>query len=916
MNNLKQHIQNFQKRGLEHLQKRQRNVLTKISDDIEALNRFIKTREHSAAMSEWTTNLETTIESPSSSIVSDYFRYGSMQVLDTKGKTIDKFNLPLLLPTNVNAVMMNLGEDAEKVPALFQSLILRILLSMRMDFARISVVDMDFGTNFPIVSSINNAMFKSDIVYRQDDVTQLVASLAKEISEANRAFMGRYNDIKDYNSNAGEMAQPYHFVFFDDFPNGFTSQSIDDLLRLIDNGNAARVGIKIFINYSPKNPIPRDFDLRRFKKSCSWINKEDNGKITLENWPQKFPPSVVTTLDLNLPPNVGDYVDFINGIKRKEVVYSLDPWIEDLKKNDLVWSGNTSDGIKVPIGYITSTKTFDFYLANDNDSSCNDFFALIAGRPGYGKTVLLHNIIVNAAMKYSPDELCFYLADFAEGASFSIYKDLPHVKALMLSNNKEYALRMLNDLVLEAKKRSHLFQKVQREKGKQVTNLATYREVSGEKLPRIVFVMDEFHFLFLSTDLVTIAAKEALCNGIRQWRKFGISIILCTQSISGVNFGDADKQITYRFALNLLDMDSKTVIRNDSAKLLTRKGQTIMNNTADGNVNMNIEFQSAFTKHYLDHVEYIAQLYEHKYGKKEKPFICESGTDADIADNSKIYAGISAVTFSKNPQYCDVYVGKPDLLRNTHTRIRYQRRNNSNTLIIGDDFKTMIYDLMVQMVQLQGYSNPGSKICALDCFNAGDEYQGALKGLQDISEMFSIGTSQNAAQYIDDFVEELNRRKEEQKEGRLCEERWVLVVMNAQNCYELKPQPGKFGMEPSASAKKLATLLADGGPLGMHCIIHCLSYETMFKTNGVLSSKEFPLFENLILLKGADVINMFLGGLKVAAPEESGLMIVINSKVDGEAYEQCKAYSDITVEGKKNSLVDFMSNLFEMYRYD
>ena len=508
-------------------------------------------------------------------------------------------------------------------------------------------------------------------------------------------------------------------------------------------------------------------------------------------------------------------------------------------------------------------------------------------------------------MKYSPDELCFYLADFAEGASFSIYKKLPHVKSLMLSNNKEYALRMLNDLVLEAKKRSHLFQKAQREKGKQVTNLASYREVTGDKLPRIVFVMDEFHYLFLSTDPTTIAAKEALCNGIRQWRKFGISIILCTQSISGVNFGDADKQITYRFALNLLDMDSKTVIRNDSAKSLTRKGQTIMNNTADGNVSMNVEFQSAFTKHYLDHVDYLAKLYEHKYGNIHKPYICESGTDADIADNLKIYDSIAAITFAKNPQYCDVYVGKPDLLRDTHTRIRYQRRQNSNTLIVGDDYKTMIYDMMVQMVQLQGYSDSKSKIYVLDCFNVGDDYQGALKGMQDVSEVFTIGTSQNAAQYIDEICAELERRKAEQKEGKMTEERIVLAIMNAQNCYELKPQPGKFGVEPSVAAKKLATLLSEGGPLGIHFIIHCLSYETMFKTNGVLT----------ILLKGADVANMFLGGLKVAPPEENGLMIVLNGKADGEAYEQCKAYSDITATGKKNSVVEFMSNLFEKYRY-
>lgn len=598
---------------------------------------------------------------------------------------------------------------------------------------------------------------------------------------------------------------------------------------------------------------------------------------------------------------------------------SHDGWVDNLKKNNLIWTGNTSDGIKVPIGFISPTKTFDFYLANDNDPACYDFHALIAGGPGYGKTVLLHNIIINAAMKYSPDELCFYLADFAEGASFSIYKKLPHVKSLMLANNKEFAFRMLDYLAFEAKKRSDLFKMAQRKYGKQVTNLALYRELTGEKLPRIVLVMDEFHYLFLSTDPTSIAARETLCNGLRQWWKFGINIILSTQSICGVNFGDADEQITYRFALHLQEMDSKLVIRNNAAKLLTRKGQTIMNNSADGIINRNIEFQSAFSKHYLDDVEYLARLYEQTYCingiKLFNPFICESGTDADIVENRFLYKRLISGFLKQDPQCCMIDIGKPDLLREIHTSISYQRRTGSNTLVIGNDYKTLIFDLATQLIQIQAQSHPKSKICIADCFNKGEDYQGALDGLKDVSDVFKIGAEQSAAVYIDEFIVELERRKEEQKEGIMYEGRMILVLMNAQNCYELKPQQGKFNMEQSPSAKKLATLLAEGGPFGIHCIVHCLSYDTMFNFNGVLTNKEFPMFENVILLKGADVANMFFGTLKVLAPEESGLMVVIKRNDFGDRYEQCKAYSDITVEGEKNAVVKYLSNLFEKYRY-
>ena len=134
------------------MQKRQNGALTKITDNIEALYRLIKTREDSAAMSDWDMELEV----PISSIAPEYFRVGSLKMVNTQGTVLNKINIPLLLPTKVNAVMMNLGNDADKVPDLFQSLILRILMSLRMDFTKVSVVDMDFGNSFPVVSSINN----------------------------------------------------------------------------------------------------------------------------------------------------------------------------------------------------------------------------------------------------------------------------------------------------------------------------------------------------------------------------------------------------------------------------------------------------------------------------------------------------------------------------------------------------------------------------------------------------------------------------------------------------------------------------------------------------------------------------------------------------------------------------------------
>lgn len=914
MSDLKTHVDQFLFRGKEQLQKQHDEAVAAIENDLNTLNGYLTTQGLSAAMGSW----ESEIKMSSSTVAPEFLRYGTLKIVDPNGQLANDFDVPLLLPTKVNAVMMDLGEDALKVPNVFQGIMLRLLLSLRTDLAKVSIVDMDFGRSFPVASSINNPMLKIQIFDQQGEVTQMISGLAKEISEANRTFLGRFADIDQYNSNAGEMAYPYHFVFIDDFPNGFSSQAIDDLLRLIENGNAAGAGIKVFINYSAKNPTPRDFDLNRFKNVCSWICKGTDGTVSLENWPLEFPSNVIPSIDLELPDNYGKYVGSINSIEQREVSYSLDGWIEDLKKDGKVWSGNTSYGIKVPVGFLTPNKTFDFYLANDNDNNCRDFFALVAGRSGYGKTVLLHNVILNAAMLYSPNELQFYLADFSNGTSFINYRDLPHVQSLMLSNNKEYALRMIEQLLLESKRRGTLYKKAKLKYGvSNIETLSKYRQTTNEELPRILFIIDEVQVLFLATDLATIKAKEALFQGIRDWRKYGIHIILCSQSFFGVNLGNAETQITYRFAFNLLAEDSKRVIGNGAATKLTRVGQAIMNNTADGRAEMNVEFQSAYCSHILDYVEYLADLYNKKYGGTHTPFICEADSEADIAENHELAASIVNGAFEINHQYCDVFVGKPDLLRIKHTRIRYQRRQNSNTLIVGHDYKTMIYDILVQAIQLQGCSHPNSKMIIVDCFNIGNEYQGYLDGIQNVSNVFSVGNSQNIATHLDEFIAELERRKKEQTERKMTEERWVLAIMNAQDCYELKPQLNKYGSsESSEAAKKLAMLLAEGSVLGMHCIVHCQSYNTMFKTTPILSGREFSMFENLILLKGADVSNMYFDNLKIAAPEEEGVMIVINGKIDNEAYEQCKAYSDFTIDGNGNPTVDFMTNLFNEHRDD
>lgn len=915
MNKLLHGITNFKERATTHLQEKGKNALKQIIAQTVNYEKFIAASDTAAAMLAW--EKLTNLQSPKSTIIPALLRFGHLLPYTKNGKELDKILIPLLLPlVGNNAILFDMQHsDKEDVPQFFQAVALRFLLSMQMKVCKFYLIDTDFGGSFSLLLTINNPLLQYDTFYQQEDIRKLLAELEKIVNQANKSYLGKFPNLTSYNSSAGPMAQPYHFVFIDDFPNNFQGNTLDTLYNLINNNNAAKAGVHIFINYSTKNNIPRDFDIERFKKICACILSNAQGDVSFENWNFQIPqPAFKIVPEMSLPQNAIQIVDFINNIEEEKVIFSLDDWIDDLKKNRQIWKDTTVNGIKVPVGFISPTQHFEFYLANDNDSDCKDYFALVAGLPRYGKTVLLHNIIVNACMKYSPEELNLYLADFAEGASFSIYRDLPHTKALMLSNNKEYALRMLEYVVAEAKHRSHLYQKAQKQYGQQVSTFASYRKITGEKLPRILIVMDEFHYLFNSVDMISIKAREELCNGIRQWGKFGISIILCTQSISGVNFGNTADFITYRFALCLLEMDSKTVIRNAAAKSLTRKGQIIMNNSADGNEQLNVEFQCAFTPRYLEHVQFLSVMYKKNFGELPVKYICEPGTYADISDNIQLSEMIAGDNFTVNHNFCDVYVGKPDLLRDSHTRIRYRRQQNSNTIYIGEDFGTAINSIALSLLQIHKQSHTNSKFYVMDCFNAGDEFQGVLNCIADYSPNFVIGNAQSVPDCVNTIAEELEKRKQNSEHGQQTEERIVLTILNTQNCYELRPQGSGIMPMPSATATQLAKILAEGAPLGVHCIIHSLNYASLVGTGNIFDSKTMNNFENKIFLKGADIQNMLLGGIKIGAVEENGIMIVLNNKIDGESYEQCKSYNEITVNGNLG-FIDFMSDLFERNCY-
>ena len=124
-------------------------------------------------------------------------------------------------------------------------------------------------------------------------------------------------------------------------------------------------------------------------------------KIDSPVFVEQFNDKFNITLDTLLPSNVEHIIDLINKKEVAKTVVSFEVKHKTMLEQKNFWNGTTIENIKIPIGYVNPKQIQ--YL--DFGKKTNDYFGLIGGLSGMGKTVLLHNIILWGAMEYSPFEL-------------------------------------------------------------------------------------------------------------------------------------------------------------------------------------------------------------------------------------------------------------------------------------------------------------------------------------------------------------------------------------------------------------------------------------------------------------------------------------------------------------------------------
>ena len=144
----------------------------------------------------------------------------------------------------------------------------------------------------------------------------------------------------------------------------------------------------------------------------------------------------------------------------------------------------------------------------DGGETCRIIFddarvhTIINGDTGSGKTNLLHILITNILLRYPPEEVQMYLIDFKHGTEFRKYinYNLPSFQAISICNEPEFALQILQAVRKELDDRVHKF-------GNTITNIRSYNQNAGKRLPRIILILDELYELVMEAK-----ASKAVSN--------------------------------------------------------------------------------------------------------------------------------------------------------------------------------------------------------------------------------------------------------------------------------------------------------------------------------------------------------------------------------------------------------------------
>ncbi len=630
-----------------------------------------------------------------------------------------------------------------------------------------------------------------------------------------------FETIDKYNEQAGEVAEPYRFIFICDFPENFDNESCLALERIIANG--PRCGVHVVMIWDESKDMPHGVKPEQIIQRAQ-LYKMNGNELKLQGLTGNVGVSVRFSFDTLPDEGIISQIVKKHGISAEEGSHVAVPF-EKLMRRTMgtgqnMWSYDNASQLDAPLGPAGARKIQQLTFGEQGTTAHH---ALLIGRTGSGKSNLLHVLIMSLAEMYSPEQLEIYLVDFKKGVEFKDYADhkLPHARVVAIESELEFGLSVLRGMDTEMTHRGNAFRKVG------VQDVATYRKVTGNELPRTLLIVDEFHELFVDESSASREALNIVERIARQGRSFGMHMVLASQSISGARLPRSIlDQIGVRIAMQCSEADSRTVLADDNgaARLLGRAGEAIYNDQ-NGLIEGNNPFQAAL----LNKDERSKRLFnlrnhaDETYTNNELfngPFVFEGSEPSDFRtcrpfnDTLKIEQSPTDITT------VDLWVGEPIAMSPAHA-ITLKRQSGANVLVIDRNEELAFGIVFSSLLSITSQERPDTAVFhVIDMSSADAEWVDHTKTLaNELPHQVNIYTRRDIDTVIQEIAEEIEYRDlgETRKSAKI-----ILVLFGLQRARNLRREDS-FSFTASQDSNSvhdnLTKILREGPDFGIHTII-------------------------------------------------------------------------------------------------
>ena len=708
--------------------------------------------------------------------------------------------------------------------------LLSILLSLPIKKVRLTIINLEryIDTRF-WTAYINPKVYR--IIATEDELDEFVDSLKREILKRKQ----KYEDFSEYCLRNKEIPEKYEVVILDfstiNFCRELRKMKVDCLkagVYILDLGTNDRVEKLLYDKNIKYNSPKKDFLMRctplmeneNLLHACiEYINEEADEKDT---------PLVIS-----------------NGFNK----VAGDAYEKE------------SETIIIPVG--KSEKEVNFRM-----DLVSHVHAFIIGQSGSGKSVFLHNIISNAILKYAPEDLQLYLLDFKlGGVEFNRYKDIKHVKALLVDNSdQQITLEILREL------RERMVERGKRLRDAGASNLSEYNRMNKDAtMPQILLIVDECHEMFrVGSDIpraVSNEISEIVTKIAKEGRSQGVHLVLATQTLSGT-------EISNEILNNISDHYLFKCAPADSERIAERSSE-ITGSLQTGEV-------------YYHHVERQLKFQAYYTGKKEAEELIRLAKEksANHPSNNMFYFSgaqmfrLDESVLPKKVKYPTAYLGKSVSIHLNDVSITLRKDYSENILLFGindgEQVTRTTFNLLLSLLMTTRKMEQPVQFKVINCLSNDESiYVKHLESLEERGFCEIVEGRKDRGIFLKGLAEDiLNGKAGDMILFIFGQERFreLKMDMEIENKQATSKDNGddafgfgnfSFGSDNSSAQtctfkQALETILDKGAELGVHVVMQ-LDKPFNFLFSDYVSPKfVYQKFKHLVMLKSEETASTVL----------------------------------------------------------